>query len=162
MDFMLYPYGNAQQTKNADGSYSFTCQHGAKECEGNLVIACAQHFHNKTSEWFGFTECLEKGSPSTDGEACAKKAGFSDWAEIDACTTSSLGNGLMHDIADATDGLSPPHQWTPWVVMNGTPLTETQLDSTLIKLVCDAYTGTKPAVCSQQKGKTMKEMLCLP
>lgn len=36
----LYPYGNARQTQQADGSWSFTCQHGAVECYGNLLEAC--------------------------------------------------------------------------------------------------------------------------
>lgn len=158
MDFSLFPYGNAKQTKNADGSYSFHCQHGARECEGNMVIACAQHFHNKTSEWFGFVDCLEQGSPSSDGEDCANMAGFSDWAEIDACTSSSLGNGLMHDLAEATNALIPPHKWTPWVVIDGKPLNEAQLSVSIIELVCDAYTGTKPAVCSKH---TIQDKLCL-
>jgi len=163
MDFTIYPFGNAQETQNPDGSYSFSCQHGANECKGNMVEACAMHFHNATADWWPFVYCLEKGDPATGGQACAKQVGWTDWDAIDSCTTSSLGNGLMHDVATATGALSPPHQWTPWVVMNGKPLTESQLDESLIKVVCDAYTGTKPAACNQfmktSETKCMRDML---
>jgi interferon gamma-inducible protein 30 len=53
----------------------------------------------------------------------------------------------MHQEALWTNSLQPPHQWTPWVVMNGSPLTQTQLDESLTKLVCAAYTGPKPSGC---------------
>ena len=40
MKLVLYPYGNAHYTANANGSYTFTCQHGPKECQGNIYEAC--------------------------------------------------------------------------------------------------------------------------
>merc|ERR1712233_121874 len=70
-----------------------------------------------------------------------------------------MGNKLMHIIAVATDSLVPRHKWTPWVVMNGKPLTDHQLDQHLSKLVCDAYQGSdKPPACSSA---TMSNKLCL-
>lgn len=147
MQFSFFPYGNARETKNPDGSYAFSCQHGSQECLGNMVEACAMHFHNSTAEWWPFVYCLESGTPYKDGSACAQKVGWSDWSEIEACTTSSLGNGLMHNIAQATSSLQPPHQWTPWVVVNGKPLTESQMDQSLLKVVCDQL-SPKPAACN--------------
>ena len=41
----LYPYGNAEETKKADGSWKFTCQHGKHECLGNLIEV--NHLQNK-------------------------------------------------------------------------------------------------------------------
>jgi interferon gamma-inducible protein 30 len=41
-DIRVYPYGNARWAKNGS-TYSFTCQHGVKECEGNIIEVCAQH-----------------------------------------------------------------------------------------------------------------------
>ena len=37
----VFPYGNAHQSQNADGTWSFTCQHGPTECYGNLLEVCA-------------------------------------------------------------------------------------------------------------------------
>lgn len=149
MDFDYFPYGNARETKLSNGSYSFSCQHGANECAANMIMACAMNFHGNASLYVPFVACMEaSNAPVNAGEKCAKQAGF-DYSEIKACTTSSLGNGLMHKIAVATDSLSPAHQWTPWVVMNGKPLTESQLDQHLGKLVCNAYTGSdKPSACN--------------
>jgi interferon gamma-inducible protein 30 len=43
LDLEFVPYGNAKQQLLPDGSYGFTCQHGAIECHGNLLEACALH-----------------------------------------------------------------------------------------------------------------------
>jgi hypothetical protein len=32
-------------------------------------------------------------------KSCATRAGWTDWDEINACTTSDLGNEIMHAIA---------------------------------------------------------------
>jgi interferon gamma-inducible protein 30 len=40
-DIRVYPYGNARWAKNGS-TYSFTCQHGARECDGNIIEVCAQ------------------------------------------------------------------------------------------------------------------------
>jgi len=101
-------------------------------------------------DYWPFVECLESASAiQSAGEQCASKAGFSDWSDINTCSTGKLGNTLQHAAAVATDGLSPKHQWTPWVVMNGSPLSQSQLSQQLVKLVCTAYKGTdKPAACN--------------
>ena len=36
----LFPYGNASEKKNADGTWDFTCQHGASECVWNQIETC--------------------------------------------------------------------------------------------------------------------------
>jgi interferon gamma-inducible protein 30 len=159
MNFTLYPYGNAREKQNPDGTWAFTCQHGANECKANMIMACAIHFHPKATDYMTMVECMEGTSaPADQGKKCAGSAGF-DWSEIDSCTSGSLGNQLMHATALATSGLSPPHQWTPWVVMNGKPLSQSQLDQHLVKLVCDAYTGSdKPPACtSYAKTVCLKE-----
>eukprot|EP00463_Aulacantha_scolymantha_P005779 TRINITY_DN7175_c0_g1_i1.p1 TRINITY_DN7175_c0_g1~~TRINITY_DN7175_c0_g1_i1.p1 ORF type:complete len:158 (-),score=21.01 TRINITY_DN7175_c0_g1_i1:109-582(-) len=150
MNFTLYPYGNAKETQNPDGTWKFTCQHGNNECIGNMIFACAMHFHPDPKDYFPFVDCMEENSsPATAGKACASKFKL-DWSEIDDCTTSKLGNSLMHQVAVATNNLSPRHQWTPWVVLNGKPLSQSQLDQHLIKLVCAAYQGSdKPSACNK-------------
>ena len=37
LEVAVYPYGNAHQTQNKDGSWNFTCQHDKPECDGNLI-----------------------------------------------------------------------------------------------------------------------------
>ena len=48
---------------------------------------------------------------------CAKQTGV-DYAAVLACTGSSLGNQLLHEMALETENLDPPHKNVPWVVVN--------------------------------------------
>lgn len=152
MNLTLWPYGNAKEAMGPDKQWVFTCQHGPAECLGNMIEACAIKYHNATSDWFPFVNCIEASSqdPGEAAPGCASKSGWTDYAtSITTCVKGPEGNALMHSIAVATDSLVPPHQWTPWIVLNGKPLNSGQLSLSLTKLVCDAYQGTKPPGCKQ-------------
>lgn len=111
--------------------------------------------------WWPFFYCMEKSGNAADttvASGCAKNNGL-DWTVITTCAgsdpshgSSTDGNPLMHSIAVATNSLVPPHQWTPWVVVNGSPLTSAQLDLPLTPIVCKAYTAkagcVAPAGCN--------------
>lgn len=166
MDFRSFPYGNANEKQNADGTWTFTCQHGNDECIGNMYEACAIEHNNATDKnnvpvWWNFFYCMEKSGKAADttvASGCAKNNGL-DWTVITTCSGSDPargsaddGNPLMHQLALDTNNLQPPHQWTPWVVVNGSPLTSAELDLPLIPIVCKAYTSkagcTAPAGCN--------------
>jgi interferon gamma-inducible protein 30 len=159
MDFKLWPYGNAHETAKPDGTYEFTCQHGPSECEGNLIFACAINLNNKTvDDWFPFVNCIEgsNASPASSAPNCAKQHNI-DYDAVSQCVKGADGNKIMHEIAQRTANLQPPHQWTPWVVVNGKPLSSDDLDKELTDIVCNTYGGTKPAGCSKAK-----HTLCTP
>lgn len=155
VDFNLYPYGNARMTQNADGTWKFSCQHGVSECTANMYQACAMDQDPDPSSWWPMVICMEKSrNPVSAAQNCATNAGL-NWEAILECAgddpsqgSAEIGNPLMHGIGQATADLVPAHQWTPWVVMNGKPLSSSQLDKPLKDLVCGAYTGTKPAGCA--------------
>jgi len=165
--FRDFPYGNANEKQNADGTWTYTCQHGVSECEGNMYEDCAMEHYNTTDPsgkyptWWPYFYCLEKsgkaGDPTTASN-CAASNGI-DFNVVKTCSGSSPavgsstdGNPLMHKTAVATNNLVPPHQWTPWVVVNNNPLTQAQLDVSLIPIVCSAYKATcttpPPSACS--------------
>lgn len=161
MDLGFFPYGNAQESKNPDGTWNFSCQHGESECLGNMIEACAMKYHNSTSDWFPFVNCIEASNlaPGNVAGSCAKAQRWTDYdTSITTCVKGAEGNALMHTIAQATANLQPAHTFTPWIVLNGKPLSSAQLDQELTKVVCDAYTGTKPAGCSAKK--SVSEKLC--
>jgi interferon gamma-inducible protein 30 len=158
-----WPYGNAQEVKNADGTWTFTCQHGVNECNGNMWEACAiEHYGNNSitvgePKWWPFYDCMEKsGQAGTASVAqnCANNNGL-DWNTISTCATTSNpakgsttdGNPWMHNIAVRTNNLQPPHQYTPWVVLNGKPISSADYNLPLINLICAAYTGPLPSCC---------------
>jgi len=143
MDLRLWPYGNARENPDK----SFTCQHGANECKGNMVEACGQWFtgFNDTAKWWPYIRCLEAGTPHNDGSKCAGQTGL-DWSRINTCVTDkTISYSVMHPIAQRTDSLNPRKQYVPWVVLNGKPLY--QAYSGILAKVCAAYTGTKPSGC---------------
>jgi len=160
--FQGYPYGNAQETLNAGGTYTYSCQHGPSECAGNMYEACAiEHYGNNSAttgqpKWWPFFYCLEKSGQAgvaSVAQNCATSTGL-NWSTISTCAGSNPpqgsptdGNPFMHTIAVSTNNLVPPHQWTPWVVVNGSPLSQTQINSSLINIICSKYTGTKPSCC---------------
>lgn len=167
MFFRSFPYGNANEKQNADGTWAFTCQHGNNECIGNMYEACGmEHYGNDTTvgvpTWWKYFYCLENSQNAgvtSVAQNCATGSGL-DWNVISTCSGSnpavgstSDGNPEMHRIAVATNSLQPPHTFTPWVVLNGKPLTSAQLNLSLNTLVCNAYTGTLPACCSTLANK---------
>lgn len=159
MEFTIYPFGNAQQQSSGNG-WKFTCQHGVDECQANMYQACGISHNNETGQsgWWPYVYCMEGNrKPSAAAKRCATDNGL-DWAVIQKCAgidpsqgSSDDGNLLMHSIAQATLNLKPSHQWTPWVVLNGRPLSQSKLSKSLIDLVCDAYQGDKPSGCKSSK-----------
>lgn len=165
VDFEMWPYGNAQETQYNSTYWHFSCQHGTNECIGNMYEACAIEHYNGTDSnsvpyWWPFVYCLEKSGNAGNlntAQNCASQNKI-DWSVISACAgpqpqygSYDDGNPLMHGIAVDTKNLNPPHQFTPWVIINGVPLTSAQISMSLTRLVCNAYTGTPPAGCNSFK-----------
>ncbi|GMI08030.1 hypothetical protein TrLO_g5395 [Triparma laevis f. longispina] len=168
VNLSAYPYGNANSTLLDDGTYEFQCQHGTNECTANMWEACAIEHYPEQSTWFPFYECIEGSdiSQNRDGEFetqlvedCAEKTGL-DFYLLTSCAGSNPvfgspedGNLTMQSIAIATE--KSGHTFCPWVVIDGVPLTEEQIDNNddLTQLVCQALLAktspddTLPPIC---------------
>lgn len=149
-EFNFFPYGNAKRTQNGS-SWAFTCQHGVRECQGNLIEACALKKFDYYSKGLPFTLCLEQNTTDfiAQGQRCATKYGL-DWSTINTCATGSEGNKLMYDVAVATEKLNPAHTYVPWIVVNDKHSTssENAVMSNMVRYVCSIYTGPeKIAAC---------------
>jgi len=175
-----YPYGNANEKQNADGTWTFTCQHGINECYGNMYEDCAIEHYNTTDPsgkymtWWPYFLCMEKSGTAGDvntASSCASSNGL-DFNVIKTCAGSNPavgspddGNPLMHSTAVATNNLIPPHQWTPWIVVAGTPLNEGQLSLSLVPIVCKAFPTScpndpLPAGCNSYEAKNYTQTVC--
>merc|ERR1719209_984847 len=148
----LCPYCKAHYTQNGNG-WSFSCQHGDDECKGNMITACAQSKLNNINTEMEFVNCMESSSyPPNAGATCAAQVG-AEWAPIEICINSVEGQNLLHDIAVKQDALSPSLYYVPWIIVNDFWSDDQVGDcqTNLKRVVCDKYTGTKPAACNQFK-----------
>ncbi|NWI86339.1 GILT reductase, partial [Pitta sordida] len=78
-----------------------------------------------------------------------------DRGRIAACVQGDRGVALMHHNAQLTEALDPPHQYVPWIAINGkhTDELQAQAEASLLGLVCHLYQGEKPEVCESSKAQ---------
>ena len=145
VQYNFYPYGNAH-TMNDNGTLTFECQHGPKECLLNIVEACVIY---KTSIDLSieFIHCLELGPSEITAKTCAENLRI-DWQELSECYNGLEGKELLKKAGDMT----PTHTFIPWIVVDGNSDEEIQNKalSNFLKLVCDTYlkkTGELPSSC---------------
>ncbi|KAJ0020952.1 hypothetical protein Pint_32476 [Pistacia integerrima] len=147
VDLHLYPWGNAK-IRNGTNT-TFDCQHGPSECLLNTVEACAIAIWPDVNEHFQFIYCVETlvyEHKYPEWETCFEKLGL-DPKAISDCYTSGNGTELELKYAAETNSLEPPHQYVPWVVVDGQPLYEDY--ENFISYICKAYNGTAlPKACS--------------
>jgi len=112
------PFGNAAVING-----TIMCQHGPDECLGNKIELCVMDRKPKWQDWFPFFKCVEKShdSPLNASKICLPQYGF-DTDDILDCARGDKGELLHLAAAKQTLSLSPPHKWTPWIVLDGEPL----------------------------------------
>uniref|UniRef100_A0ABM5ELH6 Gamma-interferon-inducible lysosomal thiol reductase n=1 Tax=Pogona vitticeps TaxID=103695 RepID=A0ABM5ELH6_9SAUR len=156
MNVTLVPYGNAKETQSPSG-WKFECQHGEEECLGNMMETCLMHELQGLASPLPFIFCMESSGNVTENlSTCLKMyAPFASLANITACVNGDLGNKLMHQNAERTRALTPPHEYVPWIVINGnhTDKLQTAAQMSLFRLVCDLYKGESPAACQDPKSQ---------
>ncbi|XP_064121373.1 gamma-interferon-inducible lysosomal thiol reductase-like isoform X1 [Macrobrachium nipponense] len=155
MEVEMFPFGNARYSPDGEG-WAFSCQHGADECKGNMIHACAKdHFKDINLE-MDFVNCLlSAGHPASAGPKCASEVGV-DWTPLDECISSVEGQDLLHEVALQQEQLSPALYFVPWIIVNDffseDQVGECQTD--LKKVVCEKYKGTPPPACSAVQKQT--------
>jgi interferon, gamma-inducible protein 30 len=101
---------------------SFGCA-SVQECQLNRVLNCGLAYSPEQAVFFPFLMCLTThGHAMADFvESCAQSAGL-DYREVDNCAKGPEGDRLQREAATDTGALKPPHQYVPWVVVNGVAL----------------------------------------
>ncbi|ONH99808.1 hypothetical protein PRUPE_6G051500 [Prunus persica] len=154
VDLKLYPYGNAKLGSNN----TIYCQHGPSECLLNTVEACAIKIWPALNDHFPFIYCIESlvyEHKYPQWESCYEKLGL-DSKPIAECYSSGLGKELELQYAAETSALQPPHQYVPWVVVDGLPIYEDY--ENFLTYVCNAYNGTAALkACSKLSLNTIQK-----
>ncbi|XP_053186265.1 gamma-interferon-inducible lysosomal thiol reductase-like [Scomber japonicus] len=143
----LVPYGNAQEKPDGQ-KYKYECQHGEPECLGNMIETCLL---NMTEYSPLIIFCMESSADVIkSAQGCAQiYAPDLSWDSVMSCVKGDQGNQLMHQNALETGALKPPHEYVPWITINGehTEDLQNKAMSSLFTLVCGMYKGTKPEAC---------------
>lgn len=166
MNFTFVPWGNAYYNTSKCGTDGFDkqngmycwikecggtspaadcfkgkkwCQHGSTECTADTTEGCAIK-HYPTTFW-PFIYCYE--GQGGKAKKCATSASM-DYSVLETCVNGAEGEAVDAMNAQLTAQYGTSRLGTPWVVVNGKAL---QDPATLLKTVCAAYTGTKPAGC---------------
>uniref|UniRef100_A0A8C9PI27 Gamma-interferon-inducible lysosomal thiol reductase n=1 Tax=Spermophilus dauricus TaxID=99837 RepID=A0A8C9PI27_SPEDA len=97
LNVTLVPYGNAQACllDQLEKSAAF------------LTIVCLEQLDDMEKH---LKPCLELYAPEVSPDS------------IMDCATGARGTQLMHANAQLTDALQPPHQYVPWILINGVRL----------------------------------------
>ncbi|KAJ1085489.1 hypothetical protein NDU88_005621 [Pleurodeles waltl] len=155
MNITLVPYGNAQE-RNESGKWVFECQHGPNECLGNMIETCLMNILGSADQYLPIIYCIESAENVIKSvQPCLEV--YQPELSLDKimqCANGDLGNKLMHENAQRTQRLDPPHKFVPWIVVNGKHTDELQSKalSALFNLICETYTGPKPIACQAKKG----------
>lgn len=159
----IYPYGNANE-RQVGSEWEFTCQHGADECDGNMVETCFINLVNFDQNQYmdfiiAYESSLKRNSRDAYGTAQSMLSSGNynvTWSQLSACIGSSgakggtTGNMYEHQMALWTQEAN--HQYTPWITLQGKHTDTIQNDCTdsTLECTCKVYTGTN-ACCSRLK-----------
>jgi len=121
-----------------------TSMHGPKEVKGDMVQACAQ---KHTPKWFQLILCQNKNmrEVDTNWEACASEVG----APVDklrACVDGEEGKELLK--ASFEKANQKGARGSPTIYIGGNQYGGGRRPADFMKAICNAYTGKKPAACS--------------
>jgi len=113
------PYGFATSTPNDNGGFTFSCQHGPNECNGNLYAACLiDRLHGQNEIQVAVINCImDDLVPHEATQNCMEKLMITEpsYQEIDQCHSSNEGQNLLYSYGLETDNLEPAVYFIPWI-----------------------------------------------
>jgi len=133
------PYGNA-----VTNGGTVTCQHGIKECELNMLHACAiKNLPAKeTPAWVQCAMGVGNKQPKEVLDSCKASTHDQIWACFGGgANQEAINLHLEHGKRTASAG----QQYTPYMLLNDQHSKEAESD--ISRAICGAVQGTKPEGC---------------
>lgn len=132
----LVVYGNSVWHPESN---KITCQHGPKECVGNLIQACLIEDGN-TLQSMDFILCMSKQTNPINTSFAARKCAYEmhiDWNSLNVCAQGPKGKNIIAKNRQKTESLVPPHKHVPWITVNG--LQTSSMENNLFSVLCQSY-----------------------
>lgn len=170
VNLTLVPYGKSNHTQVGVDQWEFTCHHGAYECKGNTIHACALHEIEKTTPrpsnfdfnpiTLGFINCLmDKTTKRIDENTGATIYDFpinncslinhvQNYVAIENCAQHPDGSKYLAAFGDETHRFQENLMSVPTIVFNNKYTKEESNDATknFVKVLCK-YITEKPDEC---------------
>lgn len=142
MQLNLVPFGHARVL----GPNKMICQHGARECDGNRLMACIATQPGATDKNSLETIGCVFESKNAPEECVNKYLGADSYSEVEKCKNSTDSYRLMVTYAAETGRPS----YVPHLKFNGEHSEAIQegLEFNLKRYVCEHFNGTKPNGCN--------------
>ncbi|CAH1971378.1 unnamed protein product [Acanthoscelides obtectus] len=115
LELDMVPFGNAEFRK-VGNKWQFDCQHGPKECYGNIIHACSLNSSTTTAA-LGFIACCEGQQDSTSDQTfqkCASRTGL-NFKDLINCK-ETIGDDLL--AANGEKSQKVGYGWVPFVTFN--------------------------------------------
>jgi len=170
VNITIYPYGNANE-RESGGEWEFTCQHGADECDGNMVETCFINLVNFDQDQYmdfiiAYEAELKRSSRDPYGTAQTMLSSNTynvTWSALSDCIGTSgakggkTGNAFEHQMALWTNAAN--HQYTPWITLQGkhTDAIQNDCSASTLQCTCAVYQGTN-SCCSRLKKEPMEDV----
>ncbi|KAG5675156.1 hypothetical protein PVAND_005082 [Polypedilum vanderplanki] len=138
IEIEFFPYGKASTNVQPDGSLSFQCQHGARECEGNIIHCCAVESIHDTEMRLNFVACMIQFAIDV-----------STVETIQKCYNSLHGKELLKIAGEATHNLNPSVSFIPTITLDGQQRRQATILRDLFSEICAvlAESGLTPKAC---------------
>ncbi|XP_014295730.1 GILT-like protein 3 [Microplitis demolitor] len=142
----MIPYGKATTTELPNG-YKFICQHGPRECEANMIHACAIDIIKNPAVQLNFLTCMIEHNlwPVNITRTCAEKFHL-DAEPILNCSKTNRGAELLAQYGKMTNALKPAVTFIPTITLDGNSDDQTAILINLLREVCKKF-KILPAGC---------------
>lgn len=155
MNLTLVPYGLSNYSISETGTYNFECHHGAKECTGNMIMACILNVYKNQDEQLKLMNCtsdtISKNPKLEEYPApqCASELKL-DYTVVQNCVRDN-GNQLLAALGNKTNQLQPKLTNVPTIVFKekNDPEASKLAQKDFKSALCAQITGKKPEECSK-------------
>eukprot|EP00088_Acartia_fossae_P002795 TRINITY_DN11163_c0_g1_i2.p1 TRINITY_DN11163_c0_g1~~TRINITY_DN11163_c0_g1_i2.p1 ORF type:complete len:230 (-),score=-4.80 TRINITY_DN11163_c0_g1_i2:142-831(-) len=144
------PYGKAFTWYDEEKkTYTFRCQHGPRECEGNKVHCCANNHIEDPNIKFQYIRCMmeDNYNPTNAAKRCAREYSEVNVDRILKCAEGKEGDELLAHAGQLNSKLRPKMTFVPTIELSNDVKSNVRTLYNLKSDICKLYQGRRPGSC---------------